>query len=413
MKIALLTIGTRGDVQPYIALGKELQARGHDVVLAAPDNFADWVSEHGLAFHGAGVDMQALLQTPEAKRAMAGNPFAFLPIWRRTVLPMIRASMDATWAAARDADVIVFHPKANGAVDVAEATSAALVYTAPLPLFPTGAFPFFALPGNYGRRLNRLTYGVLQLPRLFFRGLTNRWRADSLGLGPARWFAPLSGPRSALALSLCAVSPALLPRPYAPDDRVHATGPWLLDEGRDWQPDAGLATFLAAGPPPVYIGFGSMTTQAPDKLARAIVDGVLEAGVRAVVATGWGGLDRIAMPASIHVIDAAPHDTLFPRMAAVVHHGGAGTIHAGLRAGRPTLVCPLGMDQPFWGRRVHALGCGPPPLPLRRLKATRFAAGLRDLTSTPAYRSNAAAIAQAMANDGGALEAADLIEALA
>ena len=119
VKIAILTIGTRGDTQPYIALGKALKTRGHDVVLAAPDNFAAWVEGHGLAYRPIGIDMQVFIQSPEARQIMAGNVLALARIWRRTVVPMMRGSLDATWEAARDAEMIVYHPKAGGAVDMA------------------------------------------------------------------------------------------------------------------------------------------------------------------------------------------------------------------------------------------------------------------------------------------------------
>ena len=162
MKITILTSGTRGDVQPYVALGKALQARGHDVLLACPDNFAAWVEGHGLEFRSIGVDMQTFLQSPAARAAFLGNVFAFVKIWKQTIIPAIRQTLDATWESARDADVIVFHPKVGSAADVAEATGAALVSTAPFPIFPTKAFPFLVLKGNYGPWLNLHSYKPLR-----------------------------------------------------------------------------------------------------------------------------------------------------------------------------------------------------------------------------------------------------------
>ena len=168
MKISLLTLGTRGDIQPYIALGKVLSDRGHQVLLAGSDNFGEWVRGHGLAFRSLGVDMESFLQSPDARRALAGSPWSMLKLWRKTIVPLTRQTIYATWEAARDADVIIFHPKITGAADVAEASGAALVHAAPFPIFTTEAFPFCVFPGNYGPRINRFSYNLLMMPRLPF-----------------------------------------------------------------------------------------------------------------------------------------------------------------------------------------------------------------------------------------------------
>ncbi len=411
MKIAILTLGTRGDVQPYIALGKALQARGHDVLLAAPENFAQWVTEHGLSFRSIGIDMQAFLQSAEVREVMAGNILAMIRIWKTHIVPWMKRSLQATWEAGRGADLIIYHPKTLAAVDVAEATGAALVSTSPIPLYPTSAFPMAVWTFDKWRWLNRLTYKLHYLARLLYRGIYNDWRKTILGLDEGPVFVPFGGEiGGAMSPRLCAVSPAVVPRPDDWDDGLHMTGYWFLDEGFDWRPDASLKAFLDAGETPVYIGFGSMTSRDPQKLARTIVDGVRRAGVRAILATGWGGVAEIDVPDSLYVIDSAPHEALFKHVAAVVHHGGAGTTAAGLRAGLPTLVCPLSVDQPFWGHRIWKLGCGPKPQSLRRLRSERFAKGLVALTQTPSYRERAQAVARAIAGEDGIANAVAVID---
>ena len=401
MKIALLGFGTRGDVQPYVALGKALKACGHDILLGAPDNFNDWVEEHGLKFHGLGIDMEAFLRSPEIRRVMAGNWFALAKVWRQTIHPMVLNLLENTWKAAKNADVIVYHPKVVGATDVSEATGARLVCAAPIPLFPTGEFPLLTPKRNFGPRLNRLTYSGYYLARPPYLKIINRWRSESMGLGKGPALAPLGGYKGGMATRICAVSPSVIPRPDDWNEDIHMTGYWFLDEGHGWSPDPALAEFLDAGDPPVYIGFGSMTTQRPGHLARQIVEGARRAGVRALLATGWGGLEELDVPETVHVIEGAPHDALFRHVSAVVHHGGAGTTAAGLRAGRPTLVCPLSVDQPFWGHRVWALGCGPEPQRLKRLTADSFARGLENLVRNDSYRTRAADIARAIASEDG------------
>ena len=410
MKIVLLTLGTRGDVGPFIALGKALVSRGHDVVLGAPDNNQKWIEGHGLEYSSIGVDMQEFIQSPEGSKVLSGNGFAMMGMWRDTIVPLTRKSLDAIWETARDAEVIVYHPKTTGAVDVGEVTGAALFFTAPFPFFPTGAFPLFVIPGNYGSTLNRLSYKILTFPRVLLLPILNSWRKDLLGLGKASLFGALGKGKGSIPKQLCAVSPTVLPG-YADDQaNTQVTGYWFLDEGQQWQPDDELSSFLEAGDPPVYIGFGSMTTADPAKLAHIVVEGVKRAGVRAILSTGWGAMERIDVPETIIVIKGAPFDSLFKHVSAVVHHGGAGTTAAGLRAGLPTLICPLALDQPFWGRRVHALGCGPKPQAIKRLEAKRFAKGLLELTQTESYRVRAESMASAIAKEDGVARAVEIIE---
>ena len=410
MKIALLTLGTRGDTQPFIALGKALAARGHDVVFGAPEDSQQWIEGHKLAYRSLGVDMQSFFQSSEGRKVLAGNPLALARMWSNTVVPLTRRSLDAMWEIARDAEVIVYHPKTAGAADIGEVTGAELFHAAPFPIFPTKAFPLLVLPGSYGPRLNRLTYKVLLFSRLCLLPTLNRWREDVLGLEPASPFKSVDA-SARRAERLCAVSPTVVPG-YPADDseNIHMTGYWFLDEGQDWRPDPALSRFLERGDPPVYIGFGSMVTGDPNRLAHIIIDAVRRAGIRAIVTTGWGGVAETEVPEFVHVMQAAPHSALFNHVAAVVHHGGAGTTAAGLRAGLPTLVCPLTFDQPFWGRQVHSLGCGPRPQRLGRLKPGRFANGLIELTQTEAYRARARDVARAIAQEDGLARAVQLIE---
>jgi len=411
MKIALLTLGTRGDAQPFIALGKALKARGHDVVLGAPENFQSWIEGHGLAYRSIGVDMQAFVQSLEARKVMAGNAVAMARMWSQTIVPLTRSSLDATWKTASDADVIVYHPKTAGAADVGEATGATVFHAAPFPIFPTKTFPLFVLPGTYGPWLNRCSYKLLVFSRLILLPTVNRWRADVLGLDKVSPLAPSFAAKDRKPVQLCAVSPAVVPG-YPADDseNIHTTGYWFLDERQGWRPDPALAAFLEDGDRPVYIGFGSMTSGDPARLAQVIVEGVRRSGVRAILAAGWGAIGEVNVPGTIHVINSAPHHELFKHVSAVVHHGGAGTTAAGLRAGLPTLICPLTVDQPFWGRRVFSLGCGPKPQPLKRLTAGQLAEGLFKLTRNESYRVRAQEVASAIAKEDGVARAVEIIE---
>jgi sterol 3beta-glucosyltransferase len=202
----------------------------------------------------------------------------------------------------------------------------------------------------------------------------------------------------------------VLPRPADWPAEHQVTGYWFLDAPDDWTPPPDLAAFLAAGEPPVYIGFGSMGSRDPGATARLAVEALARAGRRGILAAGWGGLTATDLPATIFPLGAIPHAWLFPQMAAIVHHGGAGTTAAALRAGVPSLVVPFGLDQPFWGRRVAELGVGPSPIARGALTARGLANALRDTLADGAIRHRAAALGRAISAEEGIGTAVTLIE---
>ena len=204
-------------------------------------------------------------------------------------------------------------------------------------------------------------------------------------------------------------SEAVVPRPADWDETSIVTGYWFLDAPANWQPDPALVKFLQAGPPPVYIGFGSMFMNGGARKTDIVLKALKLAGQRGVLATGWGGLIADNAPEGIFVLDAVPHDWLFPQMAAIVHHGGAGTTGASLRVGKPTVICPFVGDQPFWGRRVAALGVGPAPIPQSRLTAERLADAIKQAVTDTDMRRNAATLGEAIRAEDGIGRAVEYI----
>jgi UDP:flavonoid glycosyltransferase YjiC (YdhE family) len=408
VNIFILTVGSRGDVQPYIALGAGLQAAGHAVTLATLEAFASLVRESGLAFQPIRGEFLELLQTPEGKAAIVGkgNPLALL----RQVRPMLRRMLDDALVASTGAELVIYHPKALGGYSLAEKLGVPGVLALPLPLYsPTTAFPSPILPlASLGPILNRLSHrAIVGLTSISVRGLVNRWRKEALNLPPIRDELRLHGRP---LLRLYGYSAAVVPSPADWDGHSVATGYWFLDRPHGWRPPEALLAFLRDGPPPVYVGFGSMPTQDAARTTATVLAALERAGQRGVLATGWGGLAATGLPASVYLLDAAPHDWLFPQMAAVVHHGGAGTTGAGLRAGVPTVICPFFGDQPFWGRRVATLGAGPQPIPQRRLTAEALGAAIRESVSDPAMRERAAALGAAVRAEDGVGRAVARIE---
>jgi UDP:flavonoid glycosyltransferase YjiC (YdhE family) len=266
--------------------------------------------------------------------------------------------------------------------------------------------PVHRLPGP----LNRLTHvAANQAFWQLCRRPVNGWRGR-LGLPDHPFLGPYRRMREERRPLLYGFSPAVVPRPADWDPWVHVTGYWFLPEPAGWQPPDELEEFLGDGPPPVCIGFGSMRPRDPEALSDAVVGALRRTGRRAVVQAGWAGLGAADEP-GILVAGEIPHSWLFPRAAAVVHHGGAGTTAAALRAGRPSVVAPFFADQFFWGRRVARLGVGPPPIPQRHLTAEKLATALRGALEDAGMRDRAAALGRRVDREEGVERAAGVLDA--
>ncbi len=408
--IAIFAQGSRGDVQPYIALALGLALRGHNVTLAAPNNFERWIKSFGLTYASMGSNMRELLDLPDVQQVLAGNPLGVRKVWKSVAVPMLQESLKTIWKVGQDADILIHHPKVVGPSDVAEITRAPVVLASPVPMFPTSGFPIITMTRDLGRVINKLTWLPLRWARSFYGQQLSQWREQVLGL-PRRYSPrPDVDPCYGADLRLIGVSERVLPRPTDWDSKTIMTGYWTLPNDADWHPDEALGTFLGAGEAPVYLGFGSMPVDKPEQITQLIAEAVQAARCRAVLSAGWAGLGKQKLPENLIAIRDTPHDKLFPLTSGVVHHGGAGTTAAGLIAGRPTLICPAGVDQPFWGNLVVELGCGPLPLKLKNLSVSTLTKRLSELTQSAVFAENASAVGTILAEEDGVNVAADLIE---
>ncbi|PRX98804.1 glycosyltransferase [Allonocardiopsis opalescens] len=420
MRVVILTHGTRGDVQPYVALAKALLEAGHEALLGAPASAAALAEPHGVPFAPIVDEMNAFVEQPRVRHAMETN-FRGLSGKRMAVElmlasrpAMIRCLAEMAEVAADGADVVVHMPGVP-VHHVAEKMGVPAVPGALQPGWvPTGAFPNPSLPFTPPRALNRASYAPAQAFARILARYGDRLRSD-LGL-PGRPGSrdilrrPDGGPTTVLQGFSRHMLPAADPG-YPPT--VHTTGFWFLPAAPDWSPPAELEEFLAAGDPPVYIGFGSMVGFDPQKAGRIVTEAVRRAGVRAVLAGGWGGisLDRTTGE-DIHLIDQAPHDWLFPRMAAVVHHGGSGTTGAALASGRPQVICPFLADQPFWAARAHAVGVAAPPQRGRDLSPEGLAEAIGQAATDPGMRVRAEEMGAKVRAEDGARAAVKVLETL-
>ena len=421
MKVFIVTLGSRGDVQPYVALGKGLIAKGHAVMLCAPSSFEGFITEHGLQYGYMDNEILTLIDSDAGREAMEETTGLFG--WIKTyaalakkVKPMqtemINNAGDA--AAQFSPDLVIYHPKAMAGPHIAEKYGVPRIMSVPLPIFtPTAEFPSMVFPNlNIGGWYNKLTYTLsVKLAWMQYRSMINPWRKEKLGIESA------GGSFNEMALANGQPTPTIypysehvVPRPADWPENTISPGYWFLDRLDDWQPPADLQAFLDAGPAPVYVGFGSMAGKDPARKAQAAIDALQKSGQRGLIATGWGGLDVDALPETIFKIEAAPHDWLFERVAAVVHHGGAGTTAAGLRAGKPTVICPFMGDQPFWGRRVIELGVGAGPIPQKKLNAENLAEAIQTVTSDKQIQARAAALGEKICAEDGVAKSIEFIE---
>lgn len=411
--IVLTTIGTRGDVQPYAALGLALKKAGYDVKLAAPENFGPWIEELGLEFRRCGPDSKAFVTAPEIREYLDKSIFVQLRDARRIGLNFLKSITEDIYLATRDADLIIFHPKADFSVDVAEAKNIPAIMGAFQPFTPTREFPIMILPWRtLGPWFNKASYSMIYLSRVLYNRYLNECRRDFLDLPPRKLLSHPTAIGANHAPILYAFSQHVVPRPADWQKEAHITGYWLLDAQSDWAPSAELEEFLSRGAPPIYIGFGSMPLKDPRAAGRMITEALSDVGARAVMARGWADLipgECAHGNRNIFLIGEAPHEHLFPHMAGVVHHGGAGTTAAGLIAGCPTLVCPFLVDQPFWGLRIEDLGAGPAPLPPKKWTRDKLARSFQKLIETQVYRQNAAGLSQKIKSEDGCARAIELI----
>ena len=413
MRLAILTLGSRGDVQPYVALARGLVAAGYEPVVLAAPSFRGFVESHGVEWRSFDCgDPRALLQSPEARALVSqlGNPFKLLANLAKLLEPMLEKGYTDLWQSTADADALLVAPTAlTFAQSLRERRKLPFVGGFLQPGHPTAAFASWMFPelpdwfpfrGALRRASHRLVW------RMLFgvmRKANDRARASVLGLGPAtNCFAEMIEQRWP---TLYGFSPTVVPKPADWGAEVDVTGYWFLDREPGWRPPPALEAFLAAGPPPICVGFGSMPSPDPAALAREVVGALALAGQRGVLLSGWGALGQAELPETVFALESAPHDWIYPRVSAVVHHGGAGTTSAALRAGRPSMVVPFMADQWFWGDRVRRLGAGPKWFPRRKLDAERFGAALRDLVENPRYRDAAHHVANALAAEDGVARA--------
>lgn len=412
MRLTILTYGTRGDVQPYVALGQGLIARGHQVSLAAPEQFADFATDYGLDFYPLPGNIADLVLN--IVDGTARNPVNRLLAYFKFAIPLAIEVSRTCAAAVEESDGILHAFFMNSSGEML-ATQKGIKHMGclVLPMFtPTVEFPLMIFQRQFPGWINKLTHQLFQKSFWWMTkfAYTVFIRPKDQSLPPLTVW-PFSPGKPYDVPIVYGVSASVLPRPTDWPPNRSMTGFWYLDSEEAYSPPLALRSFLAAGPAPIYIGFGSMMTRDPEKVQRAVLEAIRITEKRVVLSSGWGGFAEGVLPENIFTLDTyVPHEWLFPRMAAIVHHGGAGTTAAALRAGKPTVIVPFGADQPFWGRRVAELGVGPAPILKRQLTGERLAAAIREATTNEAMKARATALGEQLRAEHGVETAVELIE---
>jgi sterol 3beta-glucosyltransferase len=409
MRILIATAGSHGDVAPYTGLGARLRSAGHDVVIATHERSAELVRHSGLGFTPLPLDGYGYATGgypgPQSGHGSVLTKAGQLRLARDLAPRMAEALAQA---CASGAHLLLFSSSLSwlGTV-VAEGLQLPGIGVYLQPMAPTREFPpvVFGMPslGPLGNRAaGRYTQSLLAAA--FAPGVRHLQRR----LGVTR--GALERRRAAWRV-YHGFSPTVVPRPADWRPGLEVAGYWWPAQEADWQPDPKLADFLASGPPPVYVGFGSMTPAEPEPLARLVRRALQLARVRGVVQLGWAGLS--VEGDDVLTIGEAPHARLFPHMSAVIHHAGAGTTAAGLRAGIPAVPVPVMLDQSFWASRLTALEVGPDKVPFRQLSAENLAAAIRKAVRDPHYRHRAQELSARISAEDGAGRVLAAVERLA
>jgi sterol 3beta-glucosyltransferase len=416
MKIAILAVGSQGDVRPYSALGAGLAQAGHAVRFATHEAFRGHIQSLGLEFAPIKLNPMEIVQgeTGQAWLASMDKPIRFMRSISALAREVLDSVNDDAWAACQGCDAVIFSlPLSISGLTMAEVLGIPGIPGALYPLHATWVFPSIMTPQLplQGRAMNRLSALIVQ--QVFwhvFRSHQNRWRKSRLHLPPLPFRLPLAGMRRQGVPVLYGYSPTVIPVPEDWHSSYTVCGYWFPPPQAGWTPPAALTDFLGSGPAPLYIGFGSMASADPQRMTEIVLEALRITGHRAILASGWGGLSAGSLSENVLRVESVPHEWLFPRVAAAVHHGGAGTTAAALRAGVPSVVVSFFADQFFWGNRLYELGAGSRPLSQKNLTAAGLAEAILSVTGSSAVQARCRDLARSISLEKGVATAVAAVE---
>jgi UDP:flavonoid glycosyltransferase YjiC (YdhE family) len=412
MRISILAVGSRGEVEPLIALGHGLQAAGHEITLATHRSFEALTREQGLRFAPLWGSPEEAIQT-EAGQRLIHSAYNVIRAARALFELLNQASQrmfEDCWKVCEGAEAIVFGQIAIVGPHIAQKLCIPAVGAYVNPIHPRRATVSFSAPGAPPLRLggwyNALSHRLVMMgfASLWWSNL-NAWRRRRLGLGPVSLGRVLAHHHSIVY----GFSPTLLPKPREWGSSTRVSGYWFLNAPKDWQPPEDLLAFVKSGTPPVFLGFGTMQDSG-GAMTRMLLDALRTSGERGIVLAGPDDLEDAGIHDNVYRARSIPFRWLFPRTAVVVHHGGLGTSHCAARAGVPQIVVPFMGDQFFWGHRLWQLGLAQRPIPRQSVTAPGLAIAIKTALNDPSMCQRAADCACSMAPEDGVAKAVPFIE---
>ena len=413
MNISIITIGSRGDVQPCIALGMGLLKTGHQVQIVADEIFRKPITERKLSFAPIYTNPKKFFDEDIFK--IGKNIFQLSKCIREQFKIIGPRHFKEVLDALDNVDLILFSPLASAAFHIAELKKIPCVGSYLQPVTPTKEFaPTFVheLPFwfPFKRFFNRLLFRLNN--KIYFylvKDVINECRKEILNLEPLPWKVYSNADLSDMPI-IYGFSKYIIPRPNDWKSNVNVTGYWFLDNDSNWKPPQDLLEFIESGPPPIYFGFGSMIDKEIAVVIKIIVEVLGKTHQRGIISGGWNELSELKLPSNIFLVNDIPHEWLFPQMAVVVHHGGAGTTAAGFKAGVPSIVVPFAFDQPFWGNLVYKLGVGPKPIPRKKLTVKKLVDAINSVLDSTKFKEKATALSEKLKAEDGVATAVKIIE---
>jgi sterol 3beta-glucosyltransferase len=404
--ITILCSGSRGDIQPYIALAQQLKRRTLDVRIAAGQSFAGFVAGYGIDFYPLSADLESADIDPQLLKdaRSSDNPLKMLLTFNKMKKYALRMT-DEMYAACENSELVIYHPGCTVGYFAAEKIGIPSIMAAPFPMHQTRETASVITYGRYTLP-NKWTYTLLQgmLWTASKTGVAALWQ-EKFGRQPNNFTPPYERTDSRHP-AVISCSNYVFPRPKDWNEHIHQYGYWFVEEREDYTPPHALAEFLKAGEKPIYVGFGSVFhDNEKDHLINLIVEACRKSGRRGIIA-GMGEINPL--PDSVFAVGSVPHTWLFPHCAAVCHHGGAGTAAAGFAAGVPSIIIPFSNDQFAWAHRAYDLGVGSRPIPKRKLSADSLADAIRYATSEAVVVA-AAKLGARIATENGAADCARVI----
>ncbi|KAJ7969803.1 Sterol 3-beta-glucosyltransferase [Quillaja saponaria] len=412
LKIVILVVGTRGDIQPFLAIAKKLQEFGHHVRLATHTNFSSFVKSAGVDFYPLGGDPRILAGSMARNKGLIPSGPRELAIQRKQIKIIIESLLPACTEPDLETGLpfrvqaIIANPPAYGHTHLAEALGVPLHIFFTMPWTPTYEFPhpLARVPQSAGYWLSYIIVDLLIWWGI--RAYINDFRKRTLKLSPVAYFSMYHGSLSHLPTGYM-WSPHVVPKPSDWGPLVDVVGYCFLNLGSNYQPQEDFVQWIEKGPKPIYFGFGSMPLEDSKRTADIILEALKNTGQRGIIDRGWGNLGSLVeVPDSVFLLEDCPHDWLFPQCSAVVHHGGAGTTATGLRAGCPTTIVPFFGDQFFWGNKIHQKGLGPSPIPIYQLTVESLSNAIRFMLQ-PEVKYQTMEIAKLIENEDGVAAAVD------